>query len=265
MRKFFAIYVLLIGGCTAKHISTAPASTGTGSVSIHGKLFATVFQQKASEYKALCFQAFNIAKWQLDQYKPTSNKPKAIITDIDETVLDNSPYEAHQTLQGKDYEPASWYEWTERVAADTVPGAPSFLKYAASKGIEIFYITNRLEKERESTLKNLQKFNFPYADNAHFFPKLDTSSKEARRMKLTETHEVVMLLGDNLADFSNFFDKRSLQERDQNTHKFASEFGSRFIMLPNTSYGDWESALYKGKRLTEAQKDSVIRAEVKSY
>lgn len=264
MKKMIVISSLLIGGCTAKHIGTVPPPAA-GSISVNGKLFATVFQQKAAEYKALCFQAFNVARWQLDQYKPTTTKPKAIITDIDETVLDNSPYEAHQTLKGKDYEPSSWYEWTAMGSADTVPGAPSFLKYAASKGIEIFYITNRMERERESTLRNLQKFNFPNADNSHFFPKLDTSSKESRRMKLADTHEVVMLLGDNLADFSNFFDKRTQQERDQNTERFASEFGSRFIIIPNTSYGDWEGALYKGKRLTEAQKDSVIRAEVKTY
>ena len=264
MKRLLVISVLFIGGCTARHISNSPLPE-TGSVSVNGKLFATVFQQKAAEYKALCFQAFNIARWQLDIYQPISTRPKAIVTDIDETVLDNSPYEAHQTLKGKDYEPASWYEWTARASADTVPGAPSFLKYAASKGIEVFYITNRLERERESTLRNLQKFDFPNADNAHFFPKLDTSSKESRRMKLADTHEVIMLLGDNLADFSNFFDKRTQQERDQNTERFAAEFGSRFIVLPNTSYGDWESALYKAKRLTEAQKDSVIRAEVKTY
>ena len=62
-----------------------------------------------------------------------------------------------------------------------MPGALSFLKYASSKGIEIFYVTNRSEKERDVTLKNLQKFNFPNADDAHLFPSTGTSSKEERR------------------------------------------------------------------------------------
>ena len=72
-----------------------------------------------------------------------------------------APYEVHQTLQGKGYESDSWYEWSAMIKADTVPGALNFLKYASTKGIEIFYVTNRGERERDFTLKNLQKFNFP--------------------------------------------------------------------------------------------------------
>ena len=59
--------------------------------------------------------------------------------------------------------------------ADTLPGALSFLKYASSRGLEIFYVTNRTEKERNVTLKNLQKFNFPNSDNAHLFPSQSSS------------------------------------------------------------------------------------------
>jgi 5'-nucleotidase (lipoprotein e(P4) family) len=175
-------------------------------------------------------------------------------------------YETHQTLLGKDYDSDSWYEWSSMMKADTVPGSLNFLKYASSKGIEIFYITNRSEKEREFTLKNLQKFNFPDADNAHLFPMQNTSSKETRRQSIAANHTIVMLIGDNLGDVSSLFDKKSTDERNQNVNKVAAEFGSRFIILPNPIYGDWESALYNyNYSLTEAQKDSVIKASVHSY
>ncbi len=264
MKKTFFIVAVILSACTAKHITAYPEQKPAG-VLVNGKLFTTIFQQKAAEYRALCLQAYNIAWLRLDQYKATTAKPKAIITDIDETVLDNSPYEAHQTLQGKDYDPASWYEWTAKAAADTVPGAAAFLKYAATKGVEIFYITNREERERLTTINNLKTFNLPNADDVHFIPKQTISSKEIRRQAVANTHEIIMLIGDNLADFSMLFDKKPMAERLQNTDISAKDFGSRYIVLPNPVYGDWESSLFKFNKLTPAQKDSVIRAEVKTY
>lgn len=267
MKKIFFISIVLIAGCETKQLTTAPVvnSASTTSIVVDGKLFASIFQQRAAEYRALCFQAFNIARLRLDNYKPTSNRPKAIITDIDETILDNSPYEAHQVLQGKDYDPVSWKEWTDKASADTVPGAAAFLKYASLKGFTIFYITNRGENETASTIQNLQRFNLPNADNAHLLPRQGISSKEARRLSVLSTHEIVMLMGDNLADFSNLFDKKPAEERLRNTNFSAADFGNRFIVLPNPVYGDWEPALYNYNKYTPAQKDSVLKTVLKTY
>ena len=203
----------------------------------------------------MCFQAYNIAHNRVDEIvKQTTTKPRALITDIDETVLNNSPYEAHQNLQGKDYDATSWAAWTVMAKADTLPGAYSFLKYASIKGIEVFYITNRDESERNATLKNLQKFNFPDADKAHLFLRENASSKEARRKNIQASHAVVMLLGDNLADFSFLFDVRNSDERLQN------------LLLPNSVYGDWESSLYNfNYSRKQPQKGSIIKSILISY
>jgi len=79
------------------------------------------------------------------------------------------------------------------------------------------------------------------------------------------THEVVMLIGDNLADLSSLFDKKPEAERMRNTDLSTKDFGSRFIVIPNPVYGDWESSLYKFNKYTLAQKDSVIRSVMKTY
>jgi 5'-nucleotidase (lipoprotein e(P4) family) len=265
MKKISFMLLLFAISCnTSRRMGELKATNGT--VVTDGKLFATVYQQRAAEYRALCFQAFNIAYQRVDEIILTRTlKPKTIVTDIDETILNNSPYEAHQTLQGKDYESASWYEWVSMVNADTVPGSPTFLKYASSKGLEIFYITNRSEKEREVTIKNLQKFNFPNSDSAHLFPRQDNSSKEERRQSIAASHDIVMLMGDNLGDFSYLFDKKNTEERMQNVNSVAAEFGSRFIVLPNPVYGDWESSIYKYNPLSQAQKDSVMKASLITY
>ena len=263
--------MILLAACSPKPVATIPSNIVTvsnipnTSIVVSGKLFATIFQQKAAEYRALCFQAYNIARLRLDHYKPYSAKPKAIVTDIDETLLDNSPYEAHQVLKGKDYDPASWNEWTAKGIADTMPGAASFLKYAASKGITIFYITNRDDKEKAGTLKNLKLFNLPNADSTHLMSRKNSSSKEARRQTVSATHEIMMLIGDNLADFSVLFDKRTSDDRLVNTNFSAADFGNRFIVLPNSTYGDWESAMYNYNKYTIAQKDSVLKTILKTY
>lgn len=263
-------FALLIIGCsTQKKINSAPAP---GQLLIDGKLWSSIFQQRAAEYDALCLQAFNIARLRVDEAVKASDQahgePKnmAVITDIDETFLDNSPYAVRQALIGKDYDPATWYEWTSKGIADTLPGALSFFRYAASKNIEIFYITNRDEKDKAGTLSNLQHYQFPYSDNQHLIVRGTSSSKEERRNQVAKTHDIIILLGDNLSDFSALFDKKTEAERDQNVQKLAAEFGKKFIVLPNTNYGGWEDAIYDNKRdWTPAQKDSLLRSRLKSY
>ena len=81
-----------------------------------------------------------------------------------------------------------------------------------------------------------------------------------------KNYEVLLLMGDNLADFSSLFDKKTEEERKINTDISAGEFGKKFIVFPNVNYGDWESSLYKyNYKLTQAQKDSVIRSVLKGY
>src|ERR1700761_3599196 len=78
-----------------------------------GKVWASLYQQRAAEYKALCFQAYNIARERIDvAVKKHSKKPYAIVTDIDETLLDNSPYDAERAIHNLDYDPKTWKQWT---------------------------------------------------------------------------------------------------------------------------------------------------------
>lgn len=256
----------MLFACTPSQKTTTTQQQKSDLVT-NGKLYASAYMQRAAEYHALCLQAYNIAAMRLYEFVQlsSSSKPKAIITDIDETILDNSANEVHQDLLGKSFDMVEWNQWTTMAAADTVPGALTFLKFAASQKVEIFYITNRDEKDRAGTLQNLQKFNFPNADSAHLIVMQNTSSKETRRRQVMADHNVLLLLGDNLGDFSSLFDKKSYEERLQNVQQQATQFGNRFIVLPNPVYGDWESVLYQYKPLTAAQKDSAIKRWLKNY
>jgi 5'-nucleotidase (lipoprotein e(P4) family) len=237
------------------------------SIANGGKTWASIYQQRAAEYKALCFQAYNIARLRLDiALKKHHNKPYAIVTDIDETLLDNSPYDAQRAVNNLNFDQASWKQWTAKGICDTVPGATSFFKYAALKGVHIFYVTNRDEDERPGTLKNLQLYHLPYADNDHLLLREKASSKESRRQQVLKTHQIVLLCGDNLPDFDALYDNNpSEAQRAATTQKLKKQFGDRYIIIPNASYDDWESAIFNyNYKLSNAQKDSIIRAKLKT-
>jgi 5'-nucleotidase (lipoprotein e(P4) family) len=265
MKKLYSCslaVVLLFNACSSsKKVESA-------GIANNGKVWSALWQQQAAEYKALCFQAYNIAKQRVDEAVNApgdKSKPFAVITDIDETLLDNSPYDAQKAVNNQEYDSKTWKAWTNSAQADTVPGAPAFFKYAASKGVEVFYITNRDADERAGTIKNLQLYRLPNVDDAHLLTRQMGSSKESRRQNVMQTHNVILLCGDNLADFDAMYDnKPTTQNRAETTRKLIQEFGSRYIVLPNPSYGDFESALFNfNYKLSTAQKDSVIKANLK--
>src|SRR5690554_3695750 len=139
---------------------------------------AVLWQQRSSEYRALAYQAFNIAKMQLDDYlvnTDKNDKPLAIVTDIDETILDNSPYSGKQIELQEDYVPERWTEWVNEKKAKPIPGALEFFEYAKSRGVEVFYISNRTVDQEEATLENMRAVGFPYSDAANLLLAAETS------------------------------------------------------------------------------------------
>jgi len=222
-------------------------------------VMATLYHQTAAEYRALCYQAFNVARYQLDLSSRMLGgmKKHVIVVDIDETMLDNSPYEAQLILDSTHY-PEGWEDWMNAASAKAVPGALEFLQYAESKGYEVYYITNRREKYRTQTLNNLKELGFPNADDDHLFLRTDSSSKKERRERVSEKNLIVMLIGDNLNDFSEVFENKSVQERFEITDSMKNKFGKSFIVLPNPMYGEWEGALYEyDYSQTETAKDEL--------
>jgi 5'-nucleotidase (lipoprotein e(P4) family) len=206
---------------------------------------ATLYQQKAAEYRALCYQTFNLAALMLDKDLADKriDKHRVVIVDIDETVLDNSPFQGKSILENTAY-PKYWNEWCKLAKAIPVPGAVTFLNYAKANGVGVYYVTNRDENLRVPTLSNLVSAGFPFADDAHLVMKTTESSKESRRQAIAARNHIALLIGDNLADFSYLFDKQSPARRTALVDSLRYAFGPKFIVLPNAMYGDWEATLY---------------------
>lgn len=230
-------------------------------------IMSTLWYQTSTEMKALYHQAFNIAKLRIDmdlQNNPTETK-KAVVVDIDETMLDNSPFEVNSINTGVGYTKESWKEWTLKISAKALPGAVEFSEYAKSKGVEVFYISNRSIDEFDVTLKNLQNENFAFADSAHLLLKTTTSVKTERRDVVKENYEIILLIGDNMGDFSDIFEDRSVNFGFDEVEKNKSEFGNKYIVLPNPMYGKWENAIFNTIDLTNAEKYEIRKKNLIGY
>lgn len=230
-------------------------------------VMATLFQQRAAEYRALCYQAFNLARIMLerDLRDNTVNLPRAIIVDIDETLLDNSPHSA-KCIENQTSYPDYWDEWCKLAKAKALPGAVEFLRLARNYGVSIYYITNRKENLKDVTMQNLREVGFPQIEERNLMFRTAESSKENRRKAVARNHHITLLIGDNLADFADVFENKSVEQRAAVTDSLRNEFGRRFIVLPNAMYGDWEGALYDNNfAISDSAKMALRRQWLESF
>jgi 5'-nucleotidase (lipoprotein e(P4) family) len=226
-----------------------------------------VWTQSSAEARALRYQAFALARLVLDRDFKTSrhsSRKRAVIVDVDETVLDNSRYQAELILKHEPYSSASWTAWCKRAEAGALPGAVEFLRYAASRRVRVFYVTNRRQADKAATIANLKQLDFPDVSEQTVMVRIDGASKESRRQEISRQYRIVLLLGDNLADFSNVFEGKTTEERAAAVDAAWKKFGTQFIVLPNPMYGDWEAAIYGySSTLTEEEKAARRKSALK--
>ncbi|MDX9883328.1 MAG: 5'-nucleotidase, lipoprotein e(P4) family [Prolixibacteraceae bacterium] len=229
------------------------------------ELLPVLWQQYAPEYRALCYQAFNTARYRIENILSESSgaAPKAIITDLDETIIDNS-YCYGRAF--KNNTTPDWQDWKTQTLATALPGAVDFLQNVHQKGIHIFYISNRDTSETENTLENMKILNLPHADKDHLLLRGNTSSKEERRKQVAAQYDIILYIGDNLQDFSSLYEGGTSGEKAEITDQLHQQWGKMFIVLPNPVYGDWLNTLHNHRfGLTPDQRDSAYTTLLKGY
>lgn len=227
-----------------------------------------LWMQTSAEYRALCYQTYHLARINLDHFLKNykKQKPLAIIVDADETVLDNTAYEAFLIGKNFGYSSDTWNPWLDAAKAQAIPGAVEFLHYASEKGVEIFYITNRRVVGYQGTEQNLKELGFPNVDKKHLLLRTDTSNKQPRRDIVDKDYTIVFLMGDNLNDFLHVFAGKSVEDRFSEVEKYKSEWGKKFIVLPNPMYGEWEGALYDYNwGANAAEKDKMRKSYLRRW
>ncbi|HST44722.1 MAG TPA: 5'-nucleotidase, lipoprotein e(P4) family [Luteimonas sp.] len=234
----------------------------------HDNLNAVLWVQRSAEYRAVSETVFHAAARQLDHALAeknwdalvpgerdnagaTADLPPAVIMDVDETVLDNSPYQARLVVDGVEYDEVSWDAWVAEKRAEPVPGVVDFARAAAAKGVTILYLSNRAQHLQAATLANLRDKGLPVKDDTVFLGlgtvlpgcEQNGSEKNCRRRLAGRGYRVLMQFGDQLGDFAeivaNTPDGRAALQAE-----YADWFGERWWMLANPTYGSWEPAVF---------------------
>lgn len=259
--------VIALAACSSAPVrDTVPAPAAVAASQAHDNLNATLWMERAAEFEATMLGIYAGATRSLDRALADPSwtalvpdeaplgfetLPPAIIVDADETFINNLPAQARAVRDNAGFELARWQAWVNERKAKPMPGALEFARYAASRGVTIFYVTNRdYPEEYQATVDNLRSAGFPVADDAGNIllrggPEAAASREKGERRRLVaKTHRVMLMLGDNLGDFLDGINTGS-EARSKLMAPYATWWGERWFMLPNPSYGSWESAVLK--------------------
>jgi acid phosphatase len=266
-----AVLVLTFAGCTtapAPAPPPAPAVVRGPGVGSGDPLNAILWTQTAVEHHALCLQAYRLAREKLDaalkdpswtaaveQTGDFAKLPPAVILDVDETVLDHGAYGAQNILDGVFHSGERWNAWLDSGKAEALPGAVEFTRYAASKGVAVFYVSNTELNAKPLVRKILVARGFPVKDapDSLMFKGEQpdwTGDKASRRAYLARRYRIALLIGDDFNDFAGVVDA-PLERRQQVSEERNAWWGERWIVLPNPAYGSWERAVLRGARTPE--------------
>ena len=182
----------------------------------------------SKEYEALCHQVYNQAK------KDLTNiwiRGKAVVMDLDETVLDNSQYQIELHEKNETFNMQSWAAWVEREEAKLVPGVYDYISFLRANKVQIIFISNRMHERLEATKNNMKKLNIFSDDDIYLLRKDKEDKKHIRRQEIysatgrIEKHfDVIQYFGDAMGDFPD---------------KGNNKFGVNQFILPNPMYGKW--------------------------
>lgn len=247
MRVFrYLQLIVVVLACQWSVAQTPAADTGRAN----GLVYAVAWKQTAAEYRALYYQGFNIARLHVESAiarRQQYEKPLAVIADVDDTLLLSNAYWGYLVTVGMDFfDDAAWDDWIRENQTVASPGALSFLRFCYENNVEVFYVTNRDQGADTFTLalQNLIDAGFPYADDTHLTVLRETSNKEQVQKRIRESHDVVVMLGDNLNDFSRRYYVTDLDQRIALMEQDAEEYGSRYVLFPNPTDGHWIRAIF---------------------
>jgi acid phosphatase len=226
----------------------------------HENLNAVLWVQTAAEYQAAARQAYRAAEETLEHALRDPNwtaaleqsrdltgdyakMPPAVIVDLDETVIDNSVFQAQLTVQRRAYSEQNWQKWVEARRAGLVPGAREFVAFAHARGVAVYYVTNRScdpGNADDPTAAQLRSFGLPVSPQ-RLLCRTDSGDKSPRRKRVSQMYRVLLIIGDDLNDFATLpFD---VAARAAFVTDMGRYWGERWFMIPNPTYGSWERSV----------------------
>lgn len=262
------LVLALLNACASRPVPLPPANPASN----HANLNSVLWTQTAVEYRMSASQAYRLAASQLPaaladtswtalpeqaEQSGFQQLPAAVIMDVDETLLDNSPFQVRMIAQGLEFDARQWREWVTEAQAKAIPGARAFIQYLKNNGVQPYYVTNR--EQEAATLANIRSHLDPTASAEQVMVRNEQpdwgSDKTSRRLAVAAGHRVLLLLGDDYNDFIRL-DYSSHQQRNEQAGRYREYWGRQWILLPNPQYGHWLRAL------PDADRSAVLRDRI---
>ena len=159
------VLVLSLIGCA----STAETKTGKSPNPAYESLVTALSWQLSAESNALMEQAFNTASRIVDEMVEKCSDPDnpewtietgddgkprmmhngirvAVVSDIDDTLVDGAHYTADIVGNDGDYNNAAFARFLLSDGCTALPGAVEFMNKCVGNGIEVYYVTNRYDQ-----------------------------------------------------------------------------------------------------------------------
>ncbi len=232
-------------GCVSTPQAPMQDTDAANAMLVEQTALSVNWVQQSGEYRALAYQAFNTAKLMYDQSTVPSGKKRAVVADLDETLIDNSREAAYSAVMHQPFESKMWTEWCQAKQADAIPGAVEFSNYVNTHGGTMFFVSNRKTgDEYQPTVDNLKALGFKNVTDETMLLKDKGSNKAERFKKIQDMgYEIVMYLGDNLDDFTGDIYGKQNADRRAFVDSKKADFGVKYIVLPNPVYGGFEGGL----------------------
>lgn len=250
----------LVLGAVIGTILSSGAARAQDAPPPNDMLLATLWTQRSVEYRGNALTVFALARIRLDEAladkswtaAPAEQKadyqalPPAVILDIDETLLDNSRYQVWMLRNNQSFSTKTWNQFCAAQVSTAIPGAVEFTKYADSKGVKVFYITNRGAETEKDTRENMAKLGFPMGGNVNTFLMQNGkpewgSTKGTRRAVITKDYRVLLNIGDNFGDFDDRY-RTSEAERVKAFDSDMAYWGRQWLVIANPTYGSFDTA-----------------------
>jgi len=232
---------------------------------------AILWAAHAAEYQAISLQVYAQATRDLPRFiadtswsalpghEGLSDKPPAVILDVDETVTSGVDME----LTMVPFTALRQYEWGLAHKAIPVRGVAEFVGAAQNLGVEVFFVTNRPCElldgnhdacpQKQATVDHISEVGIE-TDIDHVLLAKERHGwdreKVTRREHIAKSHRVIMLLGDDYGDFvacsrakpgAPCTTPATKTSRSDALDTYKDYWGNGWYILPNPMYGSWTS------------------------
>ena len=239
-----AVLVLAMAGSACSSSTTMRPATPTAAAAAPSVPADIRWARRSAEHRATYLQTFTLAGQKLAELaRGLPPQSWAIITDADETILDNSAFEETRAVNHTPYSEEAWGEFVRSQVSTALPGAVDFLNNVHALGGRVVVVTNRAPDQCDVTRSNMQKVGLVF-DLVLCHPAAPAPGDKNARFRAVEegtadsrlpAMRVLMWLGDNIEDFPNL--KQTIRTMPDSAF---AHFGRDYFVLPNPMYGSWE-------------------------